>query len=81
MVHILSNFSTYMSSFYKSTNYSKLNIYINSTSLGIYGPVNRRRERNRKKKWGKTDRKKERTIERKKNVEIISQNGKYTGTT
>lgn len=44
-----------MSSLHLGTNYSKLNIYINSNSLGINGPLNRT-ERNRKK--GKTGQKK-----------------------
>jgi hypothetical protein len=38
-----------MSSCYKSRNYLKLNIYMNSTSIGINGPFNKRGERNRKK--------------------------------
>jgi len=44
-----------MSSLQIGTNYSKLNICINSNSLGINSPLNRR-ERNRKK--GKTGPKK-----------------------
>lgn len=72
MIYLVSNSSTYMSSLHYGTNYSKLNIYINRNSLGINGPLNRG-ERNRKKK-GKTGPKN-------KNVEIMPQNGKHTGTT